>query len=223
MNCPSFPKRCQCFFLHLKKLQQKSTQKSNKHVKKPDSIIFISQFLLVNLTLLNYNCSKTLNLYGHSKHIHVTRPWWPRELLSFFERAVLKGRPWEMIFLHAKRLPKLPRGQVSHFHALEVVLPSLKLSASSHLKKDGWNIIAFHFGGQGASGAFAVSFRECKASEQLDNVPIPSVHFVCIQQILWLRFLQIHIDTDEGTSASLCHTSWSSCVFFNRCFHGSSQ
>ena len=46
------------------------------------------------------------------------------------------------------------------------MIPSLKLTASLHLKMDGWNTIVSFLGRlglffQGANGAFAVRSREC--------------------------------------------------------------
>ena len=109
------------------------------------------------------------------------------------------GRPWEMIFHHEKHLPKLPRGQVSRFHAMESV--TLPETNSLHLRMDGWNT-SFLFGpAYFLFSGGTLTFRECKASEQLDNMPIAcfilfeSFNLTCGN---WKRFfeydfLQIYI------------------------------
>ena len=142
---------------------------------------------------------------------YVTWPWWPRELVEFLWKGGPQGTAMGNDISSRKassKATKRPGVTLSRAGSC-VTIPE---TVSQFAPEKGW--LEYHrlsfWGPRGIRGKLAVSFRECKASEQLDNVPIPNVHFVCIQQILWVRFLQIHIDTDEGTSASLCHTSWSS-------------
>ena len=116
------------------------------------SFTFLS-FWLVNHTLLNYNSSKTLNLYGHSKHIlcnmamMTTRIGW----VSLKGRSSRDGHG-KWYFFTKSVFQSYQEARCHTFTRWKLCYHPWNCQ-HSHLKKDGWNIIAFHFGGQGASGA----------------------------------------------------------------------